>query len=446
MDFIPGTLDYRDRLLRHAIRKYSSRPLASVTHVAVHHSLTKTGSAESFARYHVRTNEWPGIGYHFVIEKNGTVKWCNDLEVKSYHVGKSNSFSVGICMVGDFRVQSLEEVQLRPLIKLLKFLKRELAISNENIWGHNEFQDYDWKECPCVDMSMIRSRASGKRKVLMRRDLVKGRKFDFNSFDLGPEAILDPNFLFNKPGESVITAANRMKARDLGEVKKRNRLVDVKKRSKVPRKVKIKGPIESLPPRLESLIRAMDGKGFRYFSDDSKPFNLNIVGLRSQTDQPNRFDDEIWVFWKYDNTWTLKTYKATADPGLTYLNDPINDSGTAILKEGQYLSSYRLGKHRNRYEALVQAKPVTVIRDFDRDSVLDYDSGKEQTGFFGINIHRATAKGESQYVNKWSAGCQVFARSWEFKEFIQTCNKSRSIWGNSFTYTLLSRSELSLSV
>ncbi|MFS1519454.1 peptidoglycan recognition family protein [Bacillus sp. SCS-151] len=67
----------------------------------MHHSLTKEGSAEAFANYHVSTHNWPGIGYHFVILKDGTIVWCHNPGVMSYHVGDSNKHAIGICLVGD---------------------------------------------------------------------------------------------------------------------------------------------------------------------------------------------------------------------------------------------------------------------------------------------------------------------------------------------------------
>ena len=78
--------------------------------------------------------------------------------------------------------------------------------------------------------------------------------------------------------------------------------------------------------------------------------------------------------------------------------------------------------------------------DFNRDGKLDFASGKEQTGFFGINIHRSSPTGESTLVNKWSAGCQVFARITEYNEFIGLCKKAIAEWGNEFTYTLIRKS------
>ena len=43
---------------------------------------------------------------------------------------------------------------------------------------------------------------------------------------------------------------------------------------------------------------------------------------------------------------------------------------------------------------------------------------------------------------KWSAGCQVIAANDDFTSFMKICNKSKDIWGNSFTYTLIESDDL----
>lgn len=81
--------------------------------------------------------------------------------------------------------------------------------------------------------------------------------------------------------------------------------------------------------------------------------------------------------------------------------------------------------------------PLTVIRDFNKNNYLDFTSGKEETGLFGINIHRANLSGKFTSVNQWSAGCQVFADSGQFNEFISLCEKSQKYWEKTFSYTLI---------
>lgn len=170
----------------------------------------------------------------------------------------------------------------------------------------------------------------------------------------------------------------------------------------------------------------------------TKPYQLNIVGLRSKSTTSNSFDDEIHVFYKTpDGNWNYHVYPATTDPGTFWLNNPSYDQGTAILAQGQYVDAYSLGLHRNKYEALVQLKPVTVMRDYDRNSFLDFKNGKQQIGLFGINIHRAESKGTTKFINKYSAGCQVFQNAEDFQKFIAICEQHKKLYGNKFTYTLV---------
>jgi hypothetical protein len=184
--------------------------------------------------------------------------------------------------------------------------------------------------------------------------------------------------------------------------------------------------------KIKGLLRF---KGYKLFT---RPYELNLVGLRSKSTIPNRFDDELHVFYKLPNdNWEYHVFKITTDPGTFWLNNPENPEGTAILAEGQYIGSHVLGLHRGLYTALVQNKPVTVMRDYDRNAVLDFYNGKKFTGKFGINIHRANKVGTTKTVDKNSAGCQVFENASDFDVFIKLCQQHVSRVGNAFTYTLI---------
>lgn len=188
--------------------------------------------------------------------------------------------------------------------------------------------------------------------------------------------------------------------------------------------------------RARDILAAMRGRGFRIAT---RPGELNIVGLRMDSTVPNRFDDTILVLYADGlGRWTLKAWPATTDPGTHWLRQPMSPQGTAILKGNtQYPGVYAVGLHKGQYEALVQRNgPVTVIRDYDRDAVLDFNNGREATGHFGINIHRASRTGTSTTVDRHSAGCQVFADAGDFEEFMALCRAHRDRHGNAFTYTL----------
>jgi hypothetical protein len=189
-------------------------------------------------------------------------------------------------------------------------------------------------------------------------------------------------------------------------------------------------------PSVLQIIKAMGLKGYRVY-DDPAGGDLNIVGIRSVSAQPNQFDDLLVVFFFRGPQLCYWFAPCTTDPGQYWLQNPIGVDGTAILKEGQYKGAYHIGLHQGKYEALVQRGPLTVIRDADRDSSPDTDNGTEQSGLFGINIHCAAWQGESTQVDQWSAGCQVIANWYDFQVFISLCRAGASRFGNKFTYTLL---------
>jgi hypothetical protein len=172
----------------------------------------------------------------------------------------------------------------------------------------------------------------------------------------------------------------------------------------------------------------------------SRPFELNIIGIRNQSTVPNRFDDEIHVFFKNNSKqWVHYIFPATTDPGTYWLKNPMTPQGTAILAPGQYKEAYQIGLHREKYYALVQRMPVKVLRDYDRNAILDFSNGTPETGMFGINIHHASGNGTTKTVDSYSAGCQVFANTNDFNLFMQLCERHKQLYGNTFTYTLIDK-------
>ena len=134
-------------LSQHKTKRYKYRPLAAIRSIAIHHSATKSGSAEAFARYHVQTLEWPGVGYHYVISKDGTVYKCHPLTLMTYHVGGSNREAVGICLVGDYDKEVPPDVQLEAAAELVKTLRSAFPWPLE-VKRHGDYPGYKWKSCP----------------------------------------------------------------------------------------------------------------------------------------------------------------------------------------------------------------------------------------------------------------------------------------------------------
>lgn len=105
------------------------------------------------------------------------------------------------------------------------------------------------------------------------------------------------------------------------------------------------------------------------------------------------YDDEISLVTPEEDEF--KTFNANTDPS-------IQKPGTAVLIPGKWL--YKLGIHGlnkpvdKQYEALVQAAPVTVLRD---------GQSTPMTGYYGINIHKGSRSSTS------SLGCQtIYPDQW----------------------------------
>lgn len=127
---IPKFVDFRNKVKRHPTKKFPDLPLKNKTTIAIHHSLTSRklagSNAEGYARYHVDTHGWPSIGYHYVIEADGTIKFCNEINLRTYHVGNRNNYAVGICLSGDFRYEYPTPKQRRLSRLSLSLLRRPI--------------------------------------------------------------------------------------------------------------------------------------------------------------------------------------------------------------------------------------------------------------------------------------------------------------------------------
>ena len=195
--------------------------------------------------------------------------------------------------------------------------------------------------------------------------------------------------------------------------------------------------------KINSLLGLMRTKKYVIYT---QPYKLNIVGVRRANTDPVKFDDSLYVFWKDDNNkWQGKEYVTTTDPSTKYLlrgGYKTAGTGTAILPNGQYLDTWKIGLHRGKYKALTQSKKLCVYRDYDRNSTLNFNIEDKTCGLYGINIHRAKTggaddgQGNTEYIGDYSAGCQVFQNIHCFDEFMKMAERQKSMYGNLFTYTL----------
>ena len=122
--------------------------------IVIHCAATKPnqdiGRAE-IDRWH-RERGWLGIGYHFVIRRNGKVENGRPLEKAGAHVQGLNANSIGICLVGGLNAKGqpapeFTAEQWDALETLVRTLKKQFP--NARIAGHNEFAA---KACPSFNV------------------------------------------------------------------------------------------------------------------------------------------------------------------------------------------------------------------------------------------------------------------------------------------------------
>lgn len=124
--------------------------------IILHHSLTKdsgTVSWDAIRKYHIEKMGFRDIGYHYGIERVGSeykiFKGREENEIGAHTRGQ-NSTSIGICMVGNFDIQSPPKEQLYKLIELINdIFKRH---GNLPVFTHHLFAEY--KTCPGTKFDM----------------------------------------------------------------------------------------------------------------------------------------------------------------------------------------------------------------------------------------------------------------------------------------------------
>jgi hypothetical protein len=184
-------------------------------------------------------------------------------------------------------------------------------------------------------------------------------------------------------------------------------------------------------------------KGYKF---RQQKMALNIGAIRSKESQSDAFDDIGWCAWisGINGTENLFTFKMTTDPGKHWLLSPMSKEGTIIIVPGQYLEVYGEGKHNGEYTCFKQIAPIQYVRDYNKDSKLDFDLYRNPEnlkirGFWGVNgtnLHRASAVKNLLNVGMYSAGCQVLQNVNDFNKLIGLQSTSRVYGFKKWDYSL----------
>ena len=104
----------------------SVRPKTS--RIILHHADATTCDAKTIHQWHIN-NGWSGIGYHFVVRKNGTIERGRPENTVGAHAEGSNTDSIGICFEGNFQTETMSTAQKDAGKELVAYLKQKYSIS-----------------------------------------------------------------------------------------------------------------------------------------------------------------------------------------------------------------------------------------------------------------------------------------------------------------------------
>lgn len=129
--------------------------MRKITKIIVHCSATPEGRDFTVAdidRWH-KQRGWKGIGYHFVIYRDGSVHPGRKIEEIGAHCAGQNADSIGICYIGGVATDgktpkdTRTPAQKAALRNLINELKAKFPCIT--VHGHREFAN---KACPCFDV------------------------------------------------------------------------------------------------------------------------------------------------------------------------------------------------------------------------------------------------------------------------------------------------------
>ena len=165
------------------------------------------------------------------------------------------------------------------------------------------------------------------------------------------------------------------------------------------------------------------------------PLGYWIVGVRSEEDAPNKYDDKFYLF---NGEEFVKVVTGTTNPGTPILEGGFlkyNKVGAAVVKADEvYYDVWKFGLHQGKMPALRQVGPFIVYRDGDKDGKSE-EIGAPITGSgYGINFHTCSylEKVVGENIGGWSAGCQVINNTEQYYMIINLIKNQ-----NRITYCLL---------
>ena len=125
-----------------------------ITLIIVHCSAVRpdqTSSADQIEEWHRKDNHWNGIGYHYVVRRDGEIEAGRPEWLIGAHCVNHNAHSIGVCYEGGLDIRGQPADTRTPEQKAaMRWLLRQLRrrYPRALILGHHDLNPQ--KTCPCI--------------------------------------------------------------------------------------------------------------------------------------------------------------------------------------------------------------------------------------------------------------------------------------------------------
>lgn len=128
-------------------RSRNCGPRHTPNRLTIHHTVTPNNDSMSMParlrqiqNYHINTQGWCDVGYHFLIGQDGKVYQGRVENIVGAHAGGANTNNVGISFIGTFTSAAPGNAMLDAAARIMKSMSRTygIALNRDKVKGHRQ--------------------------------------------------------------------------------------------------------------------------------------------------------------------------------------------------------------------------------------------------------------------------------------------------------------------
>ena len=171
---MPGVIS-RSTWTKARVNMWGSDPMNGISKITVHHegsdAFTSTSQSatarrlESIRRYHVDSQGWADIGYHYIVDPAGRVWEGRPVERQGAHVRDNNPHNLGVMVLGNFDQQSPTYAASKSLDDFVAAMMRKYSVPVSRVYTHQEIRP---TACPGRSLQRVMESTRSRGGVLAR--------------------------------------------------------------------------------------------------------------------------------------------------------------------------------------------------------------------------------------------------------------------------------------